>query len=324
MKIKLFLLSLLLLFVKLDASQPRILAIKRISIPGYPDALNGSIVPYGEGYLLAFRDDIFPIPMKNWAQWKHRIGLVLLDKNYKAIGDPQIFHELGDRSYDPRLCFVNNELYLSFGSADPKDENSMISAHMNICKVSIKKDQISVTKPLDLRVPFQNIREKNWVMFEYKNNLLFSYSINPHTVLIPKLTDGFCKSIYKTGSSLINWRYGEIRGGTSALLVDGDYLAFFHSSRQTPKGYRYFMGAYKFSSEPPFQIKKISKKPLVDLDFYTTKKNGKTCSDVVFPGSFHVEGDIITVCYGENDASIKILQLNKQELYDSLINVQVK
>jgi len=95
------------------------------------------------------------------------------------------------------------------------------------------------------------------------------------------------------------WDYGELRGGTNAVLVrakknfygggnftrGGDgavssglhefedrYLAFFHT-RPKLKGNgkmltTYFMGAYTFSAHPPFRLLQISAAPYIDDRFY--------------------------------------------------------
>lgn len=66
-------------------------------------------------------------------------------------------------------------------------------------------------------------------------------------------------------NTYIRWEFGAPRGGTPALLVNGEYLAFFHSKKRvfkhgtTSKIGTYFMGAYTFSSEPPFMLLRASR-----------------------------------------------------------------
>lgn len=46
---------------------------------------------------------------------------------------------------------------------------------------------------------------------------------------MPDLEIGLCTSFVKSEMKY-QWKWGVLRGGTRAELVDGEYLAFFHSS----------------------------------------------------------------------------------------------
>ena len=121
-----------------------------------------------------------------------------------------------------------------------------------------------------------NIRhQKNWSPFDFcprcafrggsaaPNNsssssqdatLLFVYGIQPHTIVLAynttKVGEMTAKVVFKT--SIIDpdvWKWGEMRGGTPALLVGDSYLSFFHSSGRLSHKHviTYVMGAYLFS-----------------------------------------------------------------------------
>ncbi len=62
--------------------------------------------------------------------------------------------------------------------------------------------------------------EKNWTPFDYYGNLLLSYSIAPHRVLFPHLGSGYCE-LFSEAPTSHRWKWGELRGGTPAILVDG-------------------------------------------------------------------------------------------------------
>lgn len=51
-------------------------------------------------------------------------------------------------------------------------------------------------------------------------------------------------------------KWGKLRGGTPAILVADEYLAFFHRSfiDQKTKLSWYVMDAYTFASSPPFPL----------------------------------------------------------------------
>lgn len=116
--------------------------------------------------------------------------------------------------------------------------------------------------------------EKNWSPFDYcpkcvfhrgsvnpnksdgaEPSLLFIYSLRPHVIVQTSVINATTHeyNAMKVFSSELaheyEWKWGEMRGGTPALLInDYQYLAFFHSSgRLTHKHIiSYVMGAYLF------------------------------------------------------------------------------
>ncbi len=99
----------------------------------------------------------------------------------------------------------------------------------------------------------------------------------PHRIQRPYL--GFDRSITIANTKgNVHWEWGPIRGGTQAFLVDGEYLSFFHSSKDmrsahSPKDKisHYFMGAYTFNPNPPFNITRISPEPITEKIFITAR-----------------------------------------------------
>jgi predicted GH43/DUF377 family glycosyl hydrolase len=147
--------------------------------------------------------------------------------------------------------------------------------------------------------------------------------IDPHVIIKPSLLDGNSELVTTTAPK-IDWPYGIIRGGTPALSFDGHYLGFIHSSQRDKKTkkYTYYIGAYLFSKNYPFQLTHISKKPFSHCDFYKTERTPLTASLVIFPGGFIFNENKIYLCYGENDGAIKIMVIKKNELLKSLIKIR--
>lgn len=75
------------------------------------------------------------------------------------------------------------------------------------------------------------------------------------------------------------------------------------------------MGAYTFSPDPPFEITKISSKPIEASSFYTFSSYDKR---VIYPGGFIVDGPNLYVAYGKDDSEIWIATININELLQSL------
>ena len=178
----------------------------------------------------------------------------------------------------------------------------------------------------DCEIPDRN--EKNWAPFEYNRRLFLTYSIIPHRILEPLgQAGGGCKTFALTDGN-IQWEWGDVRGGP-ALIVDGQYLAFFHSCKDMKtvqsdgkKITHYFMGAYTYSSNFPFAITGISKAPIVEKSFYTGPlyKTWKPLR-VIFPDGFVFDDQFIWITYGRQDHELWIAKLDKQGLLNSLTPV---
>jgi FkbM family methyltransferase len=300
--------------------------IFEIHIPGLKGAYNPSLVDFEDGYLMAFRYDIYKEPIGLYLDdFYQYIGVILLDENFnpKSAWQPCV----GNRTYDPRLLRVDDAIYMSFASPAPSDPNSNLSSRLNLCTIDYSESGVFVANRNALNVSFQKKWEKNWVLFNYGKNILLEYQIAPHVILQPCVFDGSCRELTfdqnENNTHDIKWPFGIIRGGTPALLVDGKYLGFFHSSQVDPhtKKYTYYVGAYTFLEAPPFTIDQISAAPFVHPDFYSTPKNAKTESQVIYPGGFVMKNDKICLCYGENDDAIKIMILDKKKLFASLRNI---
>jgi predicted GH43/DUF377 family glycosyl hydrolase len=152
-----------------------------------------------------------------------------------------------------------------------------------------------------------------------------SYSLIPHEVLYTDCLTG--ESVSFVTSSLSNkkwkWNWGTLRGGTPAMLVNGEYLAFFHSSLEVVSlvsngncMHHYYMGAYTFSSEPPFEITKMTPMPLIAEGFYTSSPLPKR---VIFPGGYVIRDTHFYLAYGKDDQEIWIASINKQRLKELLV-----
>jgi len=176
----------------------------------------------------------------------------------------------------------------------------------------------------------KSIREKSWVPFEYHNNLMLAYSLNPHIIFYPILDNGECQTIARSKAD-INWKWGVLRGGTQGLLInDHQYLAFFHSSmfmvttHSVKNMTHYFMGAYIFESEPPFAITHVSPAPIYGKNFYdgTIYKHYWKPIRAVFPCGYIMNDTNIWITYGRDDHEMWIVKLDKEGLIQSLGAVQ--
>jgi len=300
-----------------ENNSPFIESVKEIEIPNFKGAYNPSIVDLGDRYLLFFRYDIYEKPIWSLLDYTMNIGYVILDEAFSIISEPKLIKDLGDQSIDPRVIRNNDDLFVLSASPIHKEDKSKLFVALFLSKLKIQNDEVIVEDKKQLFVPWQNRWEKNWAPFIDNDRLLLSYTIVPHVVIEP-LETGKCSLVSKT-ESLVDWSYGEIRGGTGAILDGNEYLAFFHSSKKiNNKLHRYFMGAYRYEKEFPYKLTSISKKPFICSDFYTTKKGVLSSSDVIFPGGFVIKQNKIFLVYGENDAGIKLMTIDKNKLMNKL------
>lgn len=319
-----------------DLAQDFVLESKQIEIPGYPHAFNPSIIRWKGKLLLSFR--VIPDPKFTF---NSQLGMVWLDKDFQPLGkaqildtqaeDPYQIAAIPSRSEDARLLMLNDKLYMVYSDnkdfaitrggfrvyiAEIKHDNGMFTAHNVEC---IKK------------YPGANpqIREKNWVPFEYHGELMLAYSLEPHIIFRTLIGQGECEAMCAS-SGKIEWDFGDLRGGTPALRHGSEYLSIFHSAlpmasvqskeKSMP---HYFMGAYTFSAEPPFEITGISAAPIVGKGFYSGKEYQRYWGSVkaIFPCGYIFDDKFIWIAYGKQDHEICIAKLDKNALLKSLVPV---
>lgn len=346
-----------------DFPQDFVLESKKIQIPNFPYAFNPSLIRWNGYYLMSFRagkeysydfgeklnppiyphDDIYEshyLMSKESVAHPYspnRIGLVLLDDNFNLMTKPQILdipnYNNIYRQQDPRLVTVGNQIFLIYSDIVPAQLIAQ-TRRMVVTELEFERGRF-VAKSTEYLSEYdgeiESRWEKNWAPFEYENKLFLSYSINPHKVFYPLLEQsGVCSNIATTEKK-IAWTWGDLRGGTQAVLENEDrYLAFFHSrvvidsvQSNGKKMQHYFMGAYTFSSHPPFELLSISPVPIVGENFYNGLKY-QTWKPliVVFPGGMVIKGDYVYVAFGRQDHEIWITKLDKKKLLASMVAVK--
>ncbi len=320
--------------VDLEANpQNFVLETKRITISDYPFAFNPSFIEVEGNILMSFR--ILP---GNKKTFNSEIGLVWLNQEFDPISPPQLLtlrdphSSVPCRAEDGRLIQIGRRLYIVY--SDCLD-----------AKVSKKGFRVQVAELIhdgnefhainrDALTQFQgetpNLREKNWVPFDYNGYLILAYSLNPHLIFQPYLGTGSCETVAITQAD-IDWRWGRLSGGTPAIKIDDQYLSIFHSwidmeSLQSngEKMSHYFMGAYTFSSNPPFELKQISPEPIVAKGFYSGENHPYYWKPVqaVFPCGLIARGEHLWIAYGRQDHEMWVMKVDKQKLLSSLVPVK--
>lgn len=312
-----------------------VLGNKKLNIRGDICPYNASIVRRGtNGYHIVFRydeiDETSPLDFYSY------LGYAQLDDQFNQTDKEFTVLNTHTRSpEDPRILRAKDKDYLIFN--DFGQGRNLGNRYMYLGEIDF--DKLNIQNVISFNPNLQFI-EKNWVPFEYigKNKdaeIYFEYSISPLKLLKidnfskPSITHVFSPRELKE----ICWPklWGEIRGGTAAQKLDGQYLAFFHSSFQDRNDVLWYcMGAYTFEATPPFRITGISHYPILFEGIYTTPhmNTADPFKRVLFPCSFVVEskkeGDAIHISCGENDSGVKIVTLDKEKLLKELKRIKLK
>lgn len=317
-----------------DNVQDFVLETKQITIPNYPYAFNPSVIPWKDGFLLSFR--VIPQPLLTFHS---ELGLIRLNKDFEPIGSAQILNtrepkaDVYSRAEDARLIFVDNKLWMVY--TDNVDLTVSKGGFRMFLAEIVYDGMFFSLKNIEPITRFdnesKNRREKSWVPFNHNEELLLAYSIDPHRIFRP-IGTGACETVVTTKSN-ISWQWGELRGGTQAFPVnEHEYLSFFHSSvpmatvhsdeKMMP---HYFMGAYTFSLEYPFEITRMSPFPIIGKNFYHGPKYKPYWGSVrvVFPCGFIQDDVFIWVVYGRQDHEVWVVKLDKTGLLESLVPVSL-
>lgn len=307
--------------------QPKlVIAQKQLIFEDFPDAYNPSFIKVEQGYLLSFRYS----PDRYSNGWLSYIGIVLLDENFEPIIQPQILNtrtknsKTQSQSEDARIFTYQGRIFLTYNDNTEINYTSYSDRRdIFIAELTLSNNQFKLSPPIKLFYENKQhvLWQKNWVPFEWDKKLLITYSINPHEILYVNLTNGVCYPCYDSSAS-IDWEFGPLRGSTPPILVDGEYLAFFHSGIITDSYaswgweiWHYFMGAYTFSKDPPFALTAISPHPIIAENFYTQSSHEKR---VIFPGGMVASGPHLYVAYGKDDYEIWIATIDKNALKKDL------
>jgi len=307
--------------------------VQTISLDTQFPAYNPSIIENeeGTGYHLFFRYD------KPKEQWKplpfySYIGYADLDSSFQPINTIDKVNTGSHFSEDPRVVKVGKELFLSWND---KIRSKVECRTIHSGKWNPAKKKLEYVTNLD-----QHIRtvEKNWVPFErWEQNkplLSFVYAMLPHKIIdVPSPKKNEVTHLICNGNEALTklpWmhEWGSLSGGTTARLIEGEYISFFHSCFQDDRGMRwYVMGAYAFERNPPHKITAMTPYPILFPGIYDSKllNSADASKRVIYPAGIAVEkkgkNHLLHVSCGENDCAIKIVTIDYNRLRKNMANL---
>jgi len=306
-----------------------LLASKTVKIKEAPNAFNGSLTrdPDSANYLLVTRYDESSI--FGWICPNRFLGVVGLNADFEEI--PGSFAKLKNRSQmaqDPTAIVTGNDIFFTH------DDNAPFSTIRAVYGALLAKPYNSgdLINRRRYKGPIKGRIEKSWIPFIYTPpggtpEVMLLYSSSPMVVYQENQIAAGNTKPFSVCKQKLSWPHGRIRGGSPALLIDNEYLAFFHSSFSSGGAYWYVMGAYTFESKPPFCAIKISQHPILFSSLYDTPLSELAPPDrrVIFPRGLVFEErngkKLLQVSAGVNDSAVKIFTFDYEKFMSTLIKI---
>jgi len=237
---------------------------------------------------------------------------------------------------DPRLTIFNNKIIVFYTNRFVNPNYVRMGKAELIINEEKKTIDIVKNNPCIHPPPHVNHRldQKNWSPFIFNDTLLLIIYINPLTII--EMKESATSSEYLDSSVVskstfkeLPWTYGSIRGGTNAIFLKNEniYVALFHSKTNLQEGKNgrttYFIGAYTFSSKPPFELISISPFPVLHHWLYEGKWDYLTKRSIdycPFPMSLAIAKDnSLLLTLGHNDEYGYITKIKLESLLSSMI-----
>jgi predicted GH43/DUF377 family glycosyl hydrolase len=247
---------------------------------------NCSILPWQDGFLFAFRD--------GWSGSQvHLIRLNRLLEPEGASWRLNLFHKI-EANYgreDPRLFMHQGKVHVAYSGVS----GGTSIAHTSVLYARLG-DDLQVEELFYPHLPERNPWEKNWACFSSGDNLYAIYSIAPHRIV--ELSGNRAEFAFTTPTA-VRWPGGEMRGGASPVLHNGEWYHFFHDRVSINGLLVYRTGVYTFEAEAPFRIKRFCSKPILAAETHNIPQGQYAA--VTFVGGAVVHDDHWLLASGIHD-----------------------
>ena len=300
-----------------------------INIPSLPYAYNPAYIHNENsnfGTLIVRVDGSKQLLSENRRLRKSFLYSLKINDQLQPLTLPKILSVDNEFAEDPRALKVNGTNTVIF------NENPNIETY-NRHMVLVNTDKkMNVLKKNILN--YQNTKvEKNWTPFidNSTKNLSFIYSLLPFSVI--QFDKSYTSLSSQTNKIRFNklklWEdfWGTPRGGTPAISIGSEQLAFFHSSYfdKSVKKRWFFIGAILFKGDPPYTPIKISPVPIFSKQLYVSQRSITAPKKklVLYPSGMHFldkTGTLRLFC-GVNDSKILAIDLNLDLLLSFLESI---
>lgn len=280
----------------------------------FPFGYNPSIIKFNGAVWMAYR--------YHTGKPNTSLALAKIDETGKVLSNEVLATKPGRSLDDPRLFQVGNTVRVSW--VDSSWPSNPVTSVVYVADL-----MPGLTAGLEhhsLPGNDSTTIQKNYVFFAHKGMVYCIHQCSPsHDIYMPYgKIEGVDSIIPEMSTKAPVWPYGEIRGGTVPLPYEGKLLRFFHSRLNNEWGepkYRYYIGAYLMNPEPPFEVVRVSKRPVLfgseidDLTPAERKQVVRRMPNVVFPAGAIEHGEGWLLSLGVNDCQSVLCKVKPNDLH---------
>lgn len=265
------------------------------------------------------RRDRFPPVPGHGTLWT-----VPLDAALQPAGPPS---PLLGRGEDPRAVRIGDRLFVFYAVIERDANDRVNGSSVRLGEFRIDGDALVPLRHLELpKNPLakgdgpRTAWEKNWVPFVVSpTEIGLVYSHEPWQVIVfaadPTDERRHFKAVH-TGPAL-QWRHGEVRGGTTPVpWGEGQWISFFHSSVVIGSRKLYMVGACVFDAAAPFTPRLMTHEPLLVAPYHSGahRFGWRFAGSVVFPLGARAHADGWRLLCGVDDGAVGTFDITRDEL----------
>jgi len=203
---------------------------------------------------------------------------------------------------DPRLFHFKNEIWV-YAHYRGVQQNTFI--HNPIIFPINNPNNI-----IYLKLDGMSDTEKNWMPFEYNEELYFEYSICPRIIIKCDINTGLCTQIYK--QIYINPLNKEVGGGAPSVKIGDIFIGVAHTRENIINNYQKLIIRknffYIFQSKPPFNILGMS--PVFDIE--------SSNNNIEFVSGLIVKDNSVILSVGIQDCYSILVEYDINEILNNI------
>lgn len=241
------------------------------------------------------------------------LALAELDDNFNVTSNGRI-QVVGGSIEDPRLFEHRGDLYCCYVDSAWPSKPICITKYGKLLNIG-GSWQIRDIKQIKYGKNDGTALEKNWIFFSHDEKLFCIYQSHPEQIVLQIFNGEVVAEHMSPGP---RWPYGEIRGGTSPVMRNGNLFRLIHSRsphEPIPYPWRYYVGQISMSCKPPFEILGHPPNPLLrgsesdDLSETERASCAHHKQKVVFPAGLIEHNGGLIASVGCNDSSCMLIKI---------------
>ena len=213
---------------------------------------------------------------------------------------------------DPRFFIYKNELYIQIVLY-------LVQPHrgMKWGRVAIAKYNTMLFSVLQYADDPNSLMEKNWIFFEYNNQLYCTYAMNRQHIVC-KIFGNEAQAAYTTQYQLPEAYHADLRPTCNLVMKDGLLWGIAHYDIRKDDIRYYYCMFYAIEPTPPFKIVKIQREPFLHNPVPYNVVGNYTVA-CIFPSGLILEDKKTwVIAAGVNDTSTAFLRIPHSIVLDTL------